>query len=83
MDELTVDQLKELVNFYKQRVSDSELNVLQTQLRLKGAIELIAQLEYVKRELEAKIQLIENPVVPEPIIVEEPTVQKSKRSKSV
>ncbi len=83
MDELTIDQLKELVNFYKQRVSDSELNVLQTQLKLKGAIELIAQLEYVKRELETKIFSIENAPAPEPVIVEEPTVQKSKRSKSV
>ena len=83
MDELTVDQLKELVNFYKQRVSDSELNVLQTQLKLKGAIEVIAQLEYIKRDLEAKIQSIENTPAPEPVIVEQPTAQKSKRSKSV
>jgi hypothetical protein len=83
MDELTIDQLKELVAFYKQRVSDSELNVLQAQLKLKSAIELIAQLEYIKRELETKIQSMETPVVVEETVLEATTPSKSKRTKSI
>jgi len=83
MDELTIDQLKELVAFYKQRVSDSELNVLQAQLKLKSAIEVIAQLEYIKRELETKIQSMETPVVIEETVLETPATSKSKRTKSI
>jgi hypothetical protein len=81
MDELTIDQLKELVAFYKQRVSDSEFNLLQTQLKLKSAIEACAQVEYMNRELQAKIQQPE--VVPtfEEVVAE--TSTKSKRSKSI
>lgn len=82
MDDLTIDQLKELVNFYKQRVSDSELNVLQTQLRLKGAIELIAQLEYLNRELNDKIKLSENSVFNENVVEEPVLPSKTKKTKS-
>jgi hypothetical protein len=81
MDELTIDQLRELVLFYKQRVSDSEFNLLQTQLKVKYAIDACTQLEHINRELQAKIQQPE--VVPtfEEIVAE--TSTKSKRSKSI
>lgn len=34
MDDLNIDEIKQLVNFYKQRSSDLELQVLQLQLRI-------------------------------------------------
>ena len=33
MEELGVEELKQLVNFYRQKASDSEFQLLQTQLK--------------------------------------------------
>ena len=40
MEDLGVDELKQLVNFYRQKSSDTESQLLQTQLKLN---KLIAQ----------------------------------------
>lgn len=34
MEDLGVDELKQLVNFYRQKSSDTEFQMLQTQLKL-------------------------------------------------
>jgi hypothetical protein len=40
MDDLSVEELKQLVTFYKQRSSDLEFSLLQTQLKLNRVISL-------------------------------------------
>jgi hypothetical protein len=40
MDDLGVEELKQLVNFYKQRSSDLELSLLQSQIKLNKIISL-------------------------------------------
>ena len=34
MEDLTVEEIKQLVTFYKQRATDTEFTLLQTQLKL-------------------------------------------------
>lgn len=81
MEDLTIDQLRELVSFYKQRVSDSEFNLFQTQLKLKYAIDACSQLEYINRDLQSKIQQPAPAPTFEEVVAE--TSTKSKRSKSI
>jgi hypothetical protein len=38
MDDLSVEELKQLVTFYKQKSSDLEFSLLHTQLKLNKAI---------------------------------------------
>ena len=38
MEDLGVDELKQLVNFYRQKSSDTEFQLLQTQLKLNKLI---------------------------------------------
>jgi hypothetical protein len=38
MEDLTIDELKQLVTFYKQRSSDIEFTLLQTQIKLNKII---------------------------------------------
>lgn len=38
MEDLNIDELKQLVNFYKQRSADFEFQVLQLQLKLNRLI---------------------------------------------
>jgi len=38
VEDLTIDEAKQLINFYKQRSSDLELQLLQTQLKLNKLI---------------------------------------------
>jgi hypothetical protein len=40
MEDLNIDELRQLVTFYKQRSSDLEFSLLQTQLKLNKAISL-------------------------------------------
>ena len=40
MEDLNVEELRQLVTFYKQRSSDLEFNLLQTQLKLNKVISL-------------------------------------------
>lgn len=41
MDDLTKEELIQLLTFYRQSKSDLELNLLQTQIKLNKAISLI------------------------------------------
>jgi hypothetical protein len=38
VDNLSVDEIKQLVNFYRQKLSDTEFQLLQTQLQLNRLI---------------------------------------------
>ena len=38
MEELGVEELKQLVNFYRQKASDNEFQLLQTQIKLHKLI---------------------------------------------
>jgi hypothetical protein len=38
MEDLTIDELKQLVTFYKQKAADMELNLLQAQLKLNRVL---------------------------------------------
>lgn len=38
MEDLNVEELKQLVLFYKQRVSDTEFTMLQTQIKLNRTL---------------------------------------------
>lgn len=40
MEDLNIEELRQLVTFYKQRSSDLEFSLLQTQLKLNKAISL-------------------------------------------
>jgi hypothetical protein len=40
MDNLSVEELKQLIGFYKQKSSDLEFSLLQTQLKLNKVISL-------------------------------------------
>ena len=40
MEDLGVEELKQLINFYRQRSSDLEFNVLQLQMKLNKIISL-------------------------------------------
>ena len=47
MEELSKEELLQLVTFYKQKSSDLEFNVLKTQLKLNYFINLISKSEEV------------------------------------
>lgn len=38
VENLNIDEVKQLVNFYRQKLSDTELELLQTQLQLNRLI---------------------------------------------
>lgn len=38
MDDLGIDELKQLVNFYRQKVSDTEFQLLQLQLKYNKVV---------------------------------------------
>jgi hypothetical protein len=38
MEDLSLDEIKQLVNFYRQKLSDTEFQLLQTQLKLNKLI---------------------------------------------
>jgi len=40
MEDLSLDELKQLITFYKQKSTDLEFNLLQTQLKLNRIISL-------------------------------------------
>jgi len=43
MDDLTKEELMQLLTFYRQSKSDLELNLLQTQIKLNKAISLVTK----------------------------------------
>ncbi len=38
MEDLTIDELRQLLTFYKQRLSDIEFTLLQTQIKLNKTV---------------------------------------------
>jgi hypothetical protein len=38
MEDLTIDEVQQLVTFYKQKAADMELNLLQAQLKLNRVL---------------------------------------------
>ena len=51
MEDLTIDELKQLVIFYKQRASDVEFTLLQTQIKLNN---LMSAQPVLKKETSEK-----------------------------
>ena len=54
MEDLGVEELKQLVNFYKQRSSDLELSLLQSQIKLNKIISLQESKPATKTVVEKK-----------------------------
>lgn len=47
MEDLNIEELKQLVSFYKQRASDVEFSMLQTQIKLNRYLSVNASTEQV------------------------------------
>ena len=45
MEDLTIEEVKQLVTFYKQKAADMELNLLQAQLKLNRILSTETVLE--------------------------------------
>jgi hypothetical protein len=56
MEDLTIDELKQLLTFYKQRASDVEFTLLQTQIKLNKFIsaQLVSDQNVSKKEAPEK-----------------------------
>jgi hypothetical protein len=56
MEDLTIDELKQLVTFYKQRASDVEFTFLQTQIKLNKfmSAQLVSDQNVSKKETQEK-----------------------------
>ena len=56
MEDLTIDELKQLVTFYKQRASDVEFTFLQTQIKLNKfmSAQLVSDQNVSKKETPEK-----------------------------
>lgn len=56
MEDLTIDELKQLLTFYKQRSSDIEFTLLQTQIKLNKFIsaQLVTNQNVSKKEAPEK-----------------------------
>jgi hypothetical protein len=56
MEDLTIDELRQLLTFYKQRASDVEFTFLQTQIKLNKFIsdQLISDQNVSKKETPEK-----------------------------
>jgi hypothetical protein len=56
VEDLTFDELKQLVTFYKQRASDVEFTLLQTQIKLNKFIsaQLVSDQNVSKKETQEK-----------------------------
>ena len=57
MEDLTIDELKQLLTFYKQRLSDIEFTLLQTQIKLNKVVsaQLVSDENVSKKETSEKI----------------------------
>jgi hypothetical protein len=57
MEDLTIDELRQLLTFYKQRASDVEFTFLQTQIKLNKLIsaQLVLDQNVSKKETSEKI----------------------------
>jgi hypothetical protein len=56
MEDLTIDELRQLLTFYKQRASDVEFTLLQTQIKLNKFIsaQLVSDQNVSKKETQEK-----------------------------
>jgi hypothetical protein len=56
MEDLTIDELRQLLTFYKQRASDVEFTLLQTQIKLNKFIsaQLVSDQNVSKKEAPEK-----------------------------
>jgi hypothetical protein len=56
MEDLTIDELRQLLTFYKQRASDVEFTLLQTQIKLNKFIsaQLVSDQNVLKKEAPEK-----------------------------
>jgi hypothetical protein len=56
MEDLTIDELRQLLTFYKQRASDVEFTLLQTQIKLNKFIsaQLVSDQNALKKEAPEK-----------------------------
>ena len=56
MEDLTIDELRQLLTFYKQRASDVEFTLLQTQIKLNKFIsaQLVSDQNVSKKEAPGK-----------------------------
>jgi hypothetical protein len=56
MEDLTIDELRQLLTFYKQRASDVEFTFLQTQIKLNKFIsaQLVSDQNVSKKETSEK-----------------------------
>jgi len=56
MEDLTIDELRQLLTFYKQRASDVEFTLLQTQIKLNKFIsaQLVSNQNVSKKEAQEK-----------------------------
>jgi hypothetical protein len=56
MEDLTIDELRQLLTFYKQRASDVEFTLLQTQIKLNKFIsaQLVLDQNVSKKETQEK-----------------------------
>ena len=57
MEDLTIDELRQLLTFYKQRLSDIEFTLLQTQIKLNKVVsaQLVLDENVSKKETSEKI----------------------------
>ena len=56
MENLSTEELIDLITFYKQKVSDTEFNFLQSQLRFNKSVAIINELKELVRMYEEKIK---------------------------
>lgn len=56
MEDLTIDELRQLLTFYKQRASDVEFTLLQTQIKLNKSMsaQLVSNQNVSKKETTEK-----------------------------
>jgi hypothetical protein len=56
MEDLTIDELRQLLTFYKQRASDVEFTLLQTQIKLNKfmSAQLVSDQNVSKKETQEK-----------------------------
>ena len=57
MEDLTIDELRQLLTFYKQRLSDIEFTLLQTQIKLNKVVsaQSVSDENVSKKETSEKI----------------------------
>ena len=65
MENLSTEELIDLITFYKQKVSDTEFNFLQSQLRFNKSVAIINELKELVRMYEEKIKNLTDSQTPE------------------